>query len=392
MKRSIIILLLVFVFTGSRAQSLNSIAGKFIGTQNTTEKSDIIQARNAVLNEEFDEALFLYGRIVKNQISNRAQGNQVNNEIMAEYAFVLALTGAQEAALVNIDLTLNLKFPGPSIYFYVCAVLDLTGFSDLSDLYRKVGKEAPWLNGFGSKLIEKYRSPILLDIGRSDVALRHITDCIKDNRYIEALCHATYLTQLDPSLQAAWLLQSAVFEKLGCYKSALSSFEKGMELFGDREMPGMAKQLAYLKRKSASTGNRLSTWQSGSMVYGGLTYNNRTTSINGRYGIYSGPLSISFNLSLGIPNHGDVSYYAGLSGYYNIGKFFTGMGMGLQSVGKSTTFTVSPTVGVSFINKRRTSSFDISVSWYIPCRSGMKSTLGISIGKTFYFNSNGKTK
>lgn len=378
------------MFTGVRAQSLNSLAGVF--GKGEPHGVNITLARQAIMSEDFDKALYIYGCIIDNQIKDRAQGNQVNNETMAEYAYALALAGAQEAALVNIDLALNLRTPSPVIYFYVNAILDLVGFGSLSGPYTEACRQPAWLDGRGEVLNAKYRSPVLLNITESGDAIRHITNCIKEFRYIEALCYATYLTQIDPSIQAAWLLQSAVWEKLGCYSSALKSYEMGLEQSGESEMPGMEKQLDYLRRKSDKSGNRLATWQMGAMAYGGLTYSNRTTSINGRYGVYSGPLSVSLNMSIGIPKHGDASYYAGLSGYYNIGKLFAGLGLGLQTIGASTTFTLSPTVGLSFVNKRRTSSFDISVAWAVPCRSGVKSTLGISIGKTFYFKTNGNTK
>lgn len=392
MNRLIITLLMAFTFGGAQAQ--NSEASVRI-QKFSADKSDEIsldKARLAVLNEELDRAIYIYGILIDRQKEERSQGKQVSNEILAEYAYVLALSGAQEAALVNIDLALNLKVPSKTIYFYVGSILGIVGFAEYAEPFREAGKEPQWLDGKGKELNDRYRSPALLSIEKTDETIKHISACTRDSRYIEALCFASCLTHINPSLQAAWLLQSAVFEKLGCFTYAFQSFEKGLGLCGNREMPGMEKQLSYLRKKSEKSGNRLNEWQLGSMVYGGLTYSNKTTSINARYGIYSGPFSVSLNMNVGIPSHGDASYYIGLSSYYNIRKFFTGLGLGLQKSGKSSTFTFSPTVGLSLINKRRTSSFDISIYYSIPCKSGVDSTVGITIGKTFYFNISGKSK
>lgn len=390
MRRILFLIALLLPLANARPQGYDSLFGIIKKPVNTSDKFDIEEARHAVLSEDFDKALYIYGNIIESQKERRAQGTQVDNGLMAEYAYLLALVGAQEAALVNIDLALNLKWPSPTIYYYVGSVMELVGFGDLSAPFVKIGKQPSWLHGKGPDLNKRYKAPVLLTIERTDYAMRHITQCIRENRYVEGLCYATYLTRLVPDMQGAWLLQSAAFEKLGCYTFALQSYEKGIALSSEENLPGMAAQVAYLKKKSLKTGNVPATWQMTAMAYGGLTYSNHSTSINGRYGVSSGPLSMSVSMSINIPEHGDFSYYAGLSGFYNIGKVFGGLGMGLQTNGSATTFTLSPTLGISFINSRRTSSFDISMAWNIPCRAGMKSALGISIGKTFYFNLNGK--
>lgn len=391
MKRITIIFALALSFVNVQSQNLDSIVGAVAGYGNVGERG-VDDARLAVLDEDFDKAMYVYGNVIDSQKRKRSQGSRVSPETMAEYAYVLALSGAQEAALINIDLALNLGWPSKTVYWYTGVILDVIGFDVLSEPYLKAGKQPVWLGGRGTELTAKYRSPVLLDINRSEEAVAHIAECLRDTRYIEALCYATCLSRLDPENQAAWLLQSAAFEKLGCYTSALQSYEKGIGLSGGSDMPGVARQRESLQKKSLKKGNSLSHWQSSSMVYGGLTYSNRSIAVNGRYGVCAGPFSMSVNMSLAFPEHGGMSYYAGLFGYYNIGKLFAGTGFGLQTFGSDVVFTFSPTVGLSFINSSRTSSFDISLAWSVPCRSGMKSTLSISFGKTFYFNINGKSK
>lgn len=349
------------------------------------------EARQAVLEEDFNKAISLYSQIIERQKASRQQGTQVDNEIMAEYAYVLALSGAQEAALVNIDLSINLMPPSKEVNFFTGSVLQLIGFEEISQPYFDAGKSPGWLNNKWSELNEKYKLPVLIPIESTATTLQHIKDCIKDTRYIEGLAYSKALTSIDPRSEAAWLLQSAAFEKIGFYNFALQSYSNGLETATDRNLPGMQKQLEYLTKKAEKQGNRISTWQRGQMAYGGLSYLNGNTTITGRYGMYSGPFSYSATINFNISKSGDFSSYYGISGYYNYRKLFVGLDLGFQDYG-SLVFTIAPTFGFSFINKKRTSSFDISFGYSIPCASGMKPSLVYSIGKTFYFTSKGSSK
>jgi len=382
--------MLVISFTSSHSQNIVSLLSKNTYTARPEEVT-IDDARNAVLSEDFNKAIYIYNILIDSQKEKRTQGSQVSNELVAEYAYALSLAGAQEMSLVNIDIALNLDIPNQSIYYYIGSILEINGFDNISEPYSLVAQQPKWLQGKGNVLNERYKSPILLPLENSSEAINHITECIKESRLIEAICYSTYLTQLMPSLQSGWLLQSAVFEKLGFFNYALASYEKGMAL-SEKALPGMDTQLSHLKKQSGKKGNTIKTWQTQSMIYGGLSYSNENLSINGRYGIYCGKLSYAANVSLGFPSNGDCSFYTGISCYYNIKKFFTGLGVGWQTVGSSSTFSFSPTVGVSFINAKRTSSFDISLGLNVPFSSGMNTSMVITIGKTFYFNSNGKSK
>lgn len=390
MKRLLLFIMLMVSTTIGYSEGLTSFLNKKIPLIQTPNVK-IEEARDAVLAEDFNTAIYIYNILIEKQQGKRTQGRQVNNEILGEYAYVLALAGAQELSLINIDLAQNLSTPNQTVYYYISSILEINGFGDLSVPYSHVAKQPSWLKGKGEQFNQKYKSPILLSISNPSQAINHITECIKQSRYIEAMCYSSYLTQLMPSLQSGWLLQSAVFEKLGFYTLALSSYETGMKLSSSPQ-PGMATQLSYLQRESTKKGNQIKTWEAQSMVYGGLSYSNSNLSINGRYGIYSGKVSYSANMSIGIPKEGDCSFYTGLSCYYNINKFFAGLGIGYQTVGSSSTFTFSPTLGFSFINAKRTSSFDISLGLSVPCKTGMNPSFVLSIGKTFYFNSKGKSK
>lgn len=395
MKKVFLLLALITSIANMQAQTLSSLIDKFMMPMQISNGETIENARAAVVEEDFDRALHIYGIIIDKQKQDRHQGSQVSNELLAEYAYVLALVGAQEASLINLDLALNLKTPSRTIAYYTASILDVIGFGDLdlSKSFAQQGKQPTWLYGRGFELNKKYRGPILINIDRADIAMTHISECINDSRLIEALCYSTYLVQLTPDMQSAWFLLSTVYENLGYYTSALACYDKGLTLSpDDKSLPGMEKQLTYLQKKSRKTGNTLTNWQMYDMLYGGVTVSNGNTSLNVRYGISSGPLSVSFNERFNISKHGDVSAYTGMSLYHNINKLFYGLGAGLQTTGDSNVFSLSPTVGFSLYNAKHTSSFDVSIEYNIPCKSGMTSSFAISVGKTLYFKSKSKGK
>lgn len=341
------------------------------------------EARAAVIAGEFDEAIYAYSNIIAKQSAKRAQGKQVDPELVSEYAFVLALTGAQEAAIVNIDIALNLSEPSPVMCFYLASIFKLTGFPEFSSPYESHAKVPDWLKNHSEQLIATNLAPTLIFVGNESEAAANITKCLTEQRLVQALCYSTVLTRQNPDMQIGWLLQSTVLEKMRLYEMALNSFRKGIE-HSELPIPGMDEQMKYLTEKAEKNGNRGIAWKTMSTMFSaGISCSNGNFMINGRYGVYNGPLSFTANVSFSIPKHGKFTSYYGASMYYNIGKFFCGLGVGLQG----STFNLNPTIGLSFANKKRTSSFDISLSYYIPFSKDSNLTMAFSIAKTFYFKS-----
>ena len=115
-------------------------------------------------------------------------------------------------------------------------------------------------------------------------------------------------------------------------------------------------------------------------------------SLNGRMGVYtSNKFSASLNVGL---NYANEKFYGsiGISGYKTWGIFVGGLGITDMFGKDSNTFSLTPSVGLSFLNKKQNSSFDIMVNGYIPFSSEQKFSYSISIGKTIYFDLNGLLK
>lgn len=128
------------------------------------------------------------------------------------------------------------------------------------------------------------------------------------------------------------------------------------------------------------------------MTYVGASAAKDMYSLNGRMGLYtSNKFSASLNVGLNYASE-EFSGSIGVSGYKAWGIFVGGLGITDMFGKDSNTFSLTPSVGLSFLNKGQTSSFDIMVNGYIPFSSEQKFSYSISIGKTIYFDLNGLLK
>ena len=128
------------------------------------------------------------------------------------------------------------------------------------------------------------------------------------------------------------------------------------------------------------------------MTYVGASAAKDMYSLNGRVGLYtSNKFSASLNVGVNYASE-EFSGSIGVSGYKVWGIFVGGLGI-TDMFGKDTnTFSLTPSIGLSFLDKSQTSSFDIMVNGYIPFSSEQKFSYSISIGKTIYFDLNGLLK
>ena len=82
----------------------------------------------------------------------------------------------------------------------------------------------------------------------------------------------------------------------------------------------------------------------------------------------------------------------GLSAYKAFGVFVVGLGVNQQFAKEANVFSLAPSVGLSFLNKSQTSSFDVTLNGYVPFSSDQEFSYSISVGKTIYFDLNGILK
>ena len=124
------------------------------------------------------------------------------------------------------------------------------------------------------------------------------------------------------------------------------------------------------------------------MAYIGASAAKDFYSLNGRMGLYtSNKFSASLNVGLNYASE-QFSGSLGLSAYKAWGIFFAGLGISDVFSKDNDTFSITPSIGITLMNKTQTSSLDIMLSGYIPLSKDGKFSYSISIGKTIYFDFN----
>lgn len=147
----------------------------------------------------------------------------------------------------------------------------------------------------------------------------------------------------------------------------------------DTSIKNELSKKSLIKRIMGDAPPRLMTYIGGSATKDAYT-------LYGRIGVYtSTDFSASLNVSLGSSNKNFMGSF-GFSGYKTWGFLVTGVGFSDMIVKNKHSFSFTPSLGLSFANNNRQSSFDIMLNWYVPFESGEKQSYGISLGKTIYFD------
>ena len=73
-----------------------------------------------------------------------------------------------------------------------------------------------------------------------------------------------------------------------------------------------------------------------------------------------------------------------------MGRLVFGLGINEAISSSDNVFSITPAVGLTFMNKDKDASYDILLNYMIPVKSGFPTTLVVSFGRTFYFTYKGK--
>lgn len=399
--RILSIFLLLFAATYVCGQSIGEVFGivkPYI--------SDIERTHALIKNEKLREALDIYGDINHQLQNNRKTGSGVDGTFLAEYAYALALHHDFEAALMNIDRArmVGTKYGD----FYASQVLTLIGYTDPAQQLMKQAKMPDWINGIYQGLNEKYKTmgstyrPVAsINRDAPETALKRANKLAANRQTIQAIALFEELAAIYPKTYIIYVDYSTVWESLGYYAYAAQLLQKGIDLMPQEENGNKLVFQNHLTKvnqmktsyENASCLKRLLGMNPPKMMtYVGASAAKDFYSLNGRLGVYtSNKFSASLNVGLNYASE-EFSGSIGVSGYKAWGIFVGGLGI-TDMFGKDTnTWSLTPTVGLSFLNKDQTSSFDIMLNGYVPFSSDQKFSYSISVGKTIYFDLNGLLK
>lgn len=395
--RSFIIYLfcLTIFYSSTYAQGVSEIK-KIFGTSNDRNRIDL---HSLIKQHDINSAITIYSERIETAQKERSSGNGVDGNLLSEYAYVLALHHDFEAALMYIDRArmVGTKYGD----FYAAQVLTVMGYKDAAQQLMKQAKVPEWISGCYQELTEKYRTTASINRDAPETALKRANRLAANRQIIQAMALFEELAAIYPDTYIIYVDYSTVWESLGYYAYAAQLLQKGIDLMPQEQnenkqifqnhlakvnqMKATLENASWLKRLLGMNPPKL-------MTYVGASAAKDMYSLNGRMGLYtSNKFSASINVGVNYASE-EFSGSIGVSAYKAWGIFVGGLGV-TDIFGKDTnTFSLTPSVGLSFLNKSQTSSFDIMVNGYIPFSSEQKFIYSISLGKTIYFDLNGLLK
>ena len=401
-KKHYIIILVVLLVRHVNAQSLGDVISKQLGFGNS---ETIREARVKIKTTEIDKALQTYSQVMSQTKETRNAGQGVNGELLAEYSYALALHHDFEAALMNIDRSriVGTKYGD----FYAAQVLTLMGYTDAAQQLMKQAKVPDWINSTYQELSEKYRTTTSINRDAPEIALKRANKLAANRQTIQAIALFEELAALYKDTYIIYVDYSTVWESLGNYAYAAHLLQEGIDLMPEEsgisnplqqnkqifqnhlakvnQMKASFENVSWLKRLLGMNPPKM-------MTYVGAGIAKDMYSLNGRMGVYtSNKFSASLNVGLNYASE-QFSGSIGVSAYKAWGVFVGGLGVTDMFSKEQNTFSLTPSVGLSFLNKSQTSSFDVMVNGYIPFSSDQKFSYSISVGKTIYFDLNGLLK
>ena len=285
--------------------------------------------------------------------------------------------------------------------FYAAQVLAVMGYKDAAQQLIWQVKVPEWINGIYQGLNEKYKTRASINRDAPETALKRANKLAANRQTIQAMALFEELVVIYPTTYIIYVNYSTLWESLGYYAYAAQLLQKGIDLMPQEQSRNkqlFQNHLAKVNQMKATSEN--ASWMKRLlginppklMTYVGASAAKDMYSLNGRMGLYtSNKFSASVNVGLNYASE-QFSGSIGVSGYKAWGIFVGGLGI-TDMFGKETnTFSLTPSIGLSFLNKSQTSSFDIMVNGYIPFSSEQKFSYSISVGKTIYFDLNGLLK
>lgn len=355
-------------------------------------------SRYALKQGNIAQAVTEYANAIIIAENSRTAGSGVSGELLAEYAYALALHHDFEAALMNIDRArmVGTKYGD----FYAAQVLTLMGYINAAQQLMKQAKVPDWINGIYQELNEKFHTTASINRDAPETALKRANKLAANRQTIQAMALFEELAAIYSNTYIIYVDYSTVWESLGNYTYAAELLQKGIGLMQDQDenkqifenhltkvnqMKASFENASWLKRLLGMNPPKM-------MTYVGASAAKDMYSLNGRMGVYtSNKFSASLNLGLNYASE-EFSGSIGVSAYKAWGIFVGGLGVTDMFGKDSNTFSLTPSLGLSFLNKSQTSSFDIMVNGYVPFSSDQKFSYSISVGKTIYFDLNGLLK
>lgn len=356
-----------------------------------TKSGAIEDARSLLLNEDFNAAIVEYGRLVSEDTANSA--------LNSEFAYALALGGIYDAALSQLDRTRAFVAVTAETEFFSAEVLGLMGFEGLASEFRAYfvkGNTPAWISSKAPEFHDRYRRTTIIAPSGTEIAdmFKQANIFAARNSVLQSIAMFEEITTLYPAEYLPYLGYSIALEKAGLLNSSEEALRNAIEIIGqDAEQQDarevFERRLSALEGKAEAVPQVISTTANETfsprmMAYGGGYVASSFISLNAKAGVFFTEENYA-TIEGGMTNSGNNMYASlGMSFYDRKGIYVMGAGI-TTNIGTTAMFYAKISVGLSFMNKSRTSSFDIFLDGKAPLKKGYPTMMGLSIGQSFYF-------
>lgn len=360
-----------------------------------------------VVQEQFDKAIYEYSRYIQNKLSIGSRTKGVEFNVMAEYAYVLALNGMYDGALTNLDRAIALgredkktkmdKIKAEGLLrFYICQVYLLMSYPDIASTFAQSETVQPdWLTKQQSDaFIQKYQAMPVVNQDGFSTAVSRANTLAAQGQYFLALTIFQELIENYPNEPTPYMGQSKVWEALGYYDKSAELLAKGLSYSktqGTSRQP-IENHLNSLRKKKPETtmppfGSSLEV---ADILYIGGMFSSDYWSFNGRWGTTN--YRRTGSVDLGLTHMSGSTYLSfGYSQYVKVSIVSAGYGLSYNFQKGDPSYTVKLSAGMSVLGKGGSSTFDwfytFSLTNHIK-QSGEGAVvpmLGVSLGFSNYF-------
>ncbi|MCR5192610.1 MAG: hypothetical protein K6D59_04830 [Bacteroidales bacterium] len=367
----------------------------FVNAQKKTNSFEIdfskryvpVDARQAIIDGNYNKAVEMYTNILNQAKNKRTSYKGVDGNIVAEYAYALALSGNIEYAITNIDRAIALD--AKNAFFFTYQILKIAGFDTLAFFFLPV-KGPDWLSNNHTDLaIQKINNNRVI-IRRSDIEQAYKQ--AMSRQYIHALTTAYLIEREYPAEYTPYIVEYLAWKGLGKKEPSITALEQAVSLMDSTIQPEeknqYIQQLSSLKKGEIITQDNPKK-RTKTIIYTGFSWMNGSFSWNGRVGLYNNNnFSTSFNfMKVSADEQSSINY--GISIYKTwaivVGGFGLSMVHNRSDTDSKWSANMSLSTGLSIPNDDRSSSYDFMLNIFLPITNESTINYSITLGRTLYF-------
>lgn len=360
----------------------------------------IEKARDYLISEKISDAIIAYSLPVK--ISS-------DPSLISEYAYALALGGFYDAALIQLDRLWSIDQTSADVNYFSAQIFALMGYNELASEFWKesaTSRKPVWIAASKLSILlqkNKRKYPVSAILNQEEIKanFKRANELASDDSYFQALALFQEIVNQYPNEFLPYVGFSITLEKIGALEKSVQILKKGISSIPDdaehKEIRQILEQRTVTIKQKIKPLPESTTLQLHQikmpevngfqmMAYAGGMLASSYSNLSLRYGYFvSGESNISADFGLSKTKTSGSSSNLGFS-YYSRKNIFVA-GVGLQATFRDGTSALyyKISVGLSFMNKKRSASYDIFIDGNKGFNKIAPTIINLSIGRSIYF-------